>query len=310
MAKIWSSFSRRKRRLEREVAPHLNLAQRMSLEQPGVPPNGLSYSVYEQMQQDAMVQTSLTLKKLGAMAPEFKIETDSGSDEGKRRTDFVLENFEHMNGSPHTILHQAMDAFAKGWSVQELIWEERDGKIWLSEVKAKDPSVFGIEADGYGNVQSLRLQVPGETQREVPSSKFVIYSNRSNYLLPNGKSDLDAAYLHWKNKQSLLGAWKLHLERFASPTVLGKFARGLPATDQTSILGQLRQLHQNTAIVFPEEVSIDTLRSNGEGTTAFLEAIDYHNREIARAILGQTLTTDEGRRVGSLALGKVHLQVL
>jgi phage gp29-like protein len=92
--------------------------------------------------------------------------------------------------------------------------------------------------------------------------------------------------------------------------VLGKFARGLPATDQTSILRQLRQLHQNTAIVFPEEVSIDTLRSNGEGTTAFLEAIDYHNREIARAILGQTLTTDEGRRVGSLALGKVHLQVL
>ena len=31
---------------------------------------------------------------------------------------------------------------------------------------------------------------------------------------------------------------------------------------------------------------------------------------MARAILGQTLTTDEGRRVGSMALGKVHLQVL
>ena len=41
-----------------------------------------------------------------------------------------------------------------------------------------------------------------------------------------------------------------------------------------------------------------------------MEAIDFHNREIARAILGQTLTTDEGRRVGSLAMGKVHLQVL
>ena len=41
-----------------------------------------------------------------------------------------------------------------------------------------------------------------------------------------------------------------------------------------------------------------------------MEAIEFHNREIARSILGQTLTTDEGRRVGSLALGKVHLQVL
>ena len=44
--------------------------------------------------------------------------------------------------------------------------------------------------------------------------------------------------------------------------------------------------------------------------SGYLEAIDYHNREIARAILGQTLTTDDSRRVGSLALGKVHLQVL
>jgi phage gp29-like protein len=44
--------------------------------------------------------------------------------------------------------------------------------------------------------------------------------------------------------------------------------------------------------------------------SGYLEAIDYHNREIARAILGQTLTTEDSRRIGSLALGKVHLQVL
>ncbi len=41
-----------------------------------------------------------------------------------------------------------------------------------------------------------------------------------------------------------------------------------------------------------------------------MDALEFHNREMARSILGQTLTTDEGRRVGSLALGKVHLQVL
>lgn len=41
-----------------------------------------------------------------------------------------------------------------------------------------------------------------------------------------------------------------------------------------------------------------------------MEAVEFHNREMVRSILGQTLTTDEGKRVGSLALGKVHLQVL
>ncbi|MER3496825.1 MAG: hypothetical protein C4320_08735, partial [Armatimonadota bacterium] len=47
-----------------------------------------------------------------------------------------------------------------------------------------------------------------------------------------------------------------------------------------------------------------------EASKGFQEAIEFHDRAIARAILGQTLTTDEGRRVGSLAMGKVHLQVL
>jgi phage gp29-like protein len=75
-------------------------------------------------------------------------------------------------------------------------------------------------------------------------------------------------------------------------------------------LAALEELHQNTAILFPKEIEIDTLAGQREQSTGFIDALDFHNREIARSILGQTLTTDEGRRVGSLALGKVHLQVL
>jgi phage gp29-like protein len=52
------------------------------------------------------------------------------------------------------------------------------------------------------------------------------------------------------------------------------------------------------------------LEKQKEWQSGYLEAIDYHNREMARAILGQTLTTDDSARIGSLALGKVHLQVL
>jgi phage gp29-like protein len=69
-------------------------------------------------------------------------------------------------------------------------------------------------------------------------------------------------------------------------------------------------LKDNQAMVYPEEIEIDTLVGQRETVGGFLDAIEFHTREIARTILGQTLTTDEGRRVGSLALGKIHLQVL
>lgn len=308
MMKLWKRFSRTKR--QRESAPQLSAAERHALTFPGVPPAGLPYSTYDRMLSDAMVQTAITLKKLGVLAPGYRIEPANSSPKAAVHAEHVERNFERMQGSPLTILGQAMDAFAKGWSVQELIWAERDGYVFLERAKAKDPALFGLHLDAFGNVEALELHVPGESPRTLPRSKFALYVNRPMPNRPKGTSDLDAAYSHWTSKSTLLAAWKLHLERFASPTVIGKFMRGFPASERGRMLSTLERLHETSAILHPEELSLETLASKGEGSGAFFEAIDFHNREIARAILGQTLTTDEGRRVGSLALGKVHLQVL
>jgi phage gp29-like protein len=121
---------------------------------------------------------------------------------------------------------------------------------------------------------------------------------------------LEAAHVHWRAKSNLLEAWRIHLERYASPTVLGRYQRGLSPDEQASMLAKLEDVSRHSAIVFPQEIEIGTLGGDRGPSLGFQEAIEFHNREIARSILGQTLTTDEGRRVGSLALGKVHLQVL
>jgi len=297
------------KRPEREVAPQLAYAVRKGLELGAKTFGSLSYSVYDQMQQDSMVQTALTLKKLGVLSAEYSIVPFNETSEAKRNADFVNRVFEGMEGSPQSVLFQAMDAFAKGWSVQELVYDTDGRHIVLRAVKPKDPQLFGLEANAYGTITGLILRLQGERERSLPREKFVIYRNRPTYGAVVGKSDLDAAYRHWQAKSVLLSAWRQHLERYASPTVLGKFVRGLPAEEQTALLGSLQNLHRTTAIVYPSEIELSTLGGSKESSTGFIEAIEFHNREIARSILGQTLTTDEGRRVGSLALGKVHLQV-
>jgi len=302
--------NRRPKPSTRELAAQLSAYQRRSLEMVGVPPAGLPYAAYDQMQQDAMVQTALTVKKLGVLAAPYRIVSGGDSAAARRNAAFVEEQFGRMNGSPVTILFGAMDAFAKGWSIQELIWEPEGSHLRLCEVKPKDPSLFGLEVDGFGNIDRLRLEVPGEPPRQLPRGKFVLFFNRSAYGRAKGASDLDAAYRHWQAKDALLGAWKFHLERFAMPTVFGRFESGLSAEDQSKMLQTLENLQRSAAFVFPNEFEVGTLGGQKEPSTGFTEAIEFHNREIARAILGQTLTTDEGRRVGSLALGKVHLQVL
>jgi len=301
---------KRKRVSAKETAPQLTTYQRQSLQIPGVPPGGLPYSVYRAMEMDPMIQTALTIKKLAVMAVNWRIVPKDSSGRARSAARFAEDNLRQMQGSATTVLTQAMDAFSMGWSVQEMVFAQQKDQIWLHAIRPKDPSLFGMTMDAFGNIERLRLQLPGEAPLELPRNRFVIFVNRQTYGKPKGQSDLDAVHPHWIAKQAVSKAWKLHLERFASPTVLGKYQRGLPSEEQTSVLRALQSLQDTLAIVYPSEIEIETLGGDKASSSAFQDAIEFHNREIGRAILGQTLTTDEGRRVGSLALGKVHLQVL
>ncbi|MBL8040171.1 MAG: DUF935 family protein [Chthonomonas sp.] len=307
---MFNIFNRSKTKVQKQLAQQMTQFERRALELPGTPPTTLPYATYAAMEKDSMVQTALTIKRLAVLAPNWRVVAANESDAAKRNVDFVLQAFERMAGSPPTILSQAMGAFSRGWSVQEVVYRPDGKHITIESLREKDPSYFGIQSDEFGGISGLTLRIPGEMDRILPRGKFILYFNRSSFDRPKGQSDLDAAYPHYLAKQTLLKAWKLHLERFASPTVMAKYQRGLPAEEQSGILRALKELQNNTAIVFPNEIDISTLGGHREQVSGFLDALEFHNREVARSILGQTLTTDEGRRVGSLALGKVHLQVL
>ncbi len=300
-------FARRTRRPAPEQTPQLSWADRKAYESPGGAPGGLPPAALDQMQADAMVQTALTIKRLGTVAAPYRIVPRPG---GEPAAEFIEEAFARMEGSPTTILHGVMDAFAKGWSIQEKLFEFRNGRTWLKTVRPKDPSLFGMEVDSFGRIRQLSLEIPGEAPVSLDPAKFVIYGNRPQYGKPKGRSDLEAAYPHWRAKADLLTAWRTYLDRLGLPTLLGRFEAGTSPDDRSALLAALDNLATRKSIVFPKEMEVETLGGSSEPSAGFLEAIEFHNREIARAILGQTLTTDEGRRVGSLALGKVHLQVL
>jgi phage gp29-like protein len=257
------------------------------------------------MTRDGMVQTALRIKRQAVLAAPWRIEG-----EDTERVRFIRANLQNMQGSAETVLEAAMAAFADGWSLQEKVLTYRDSRWWLERMEPKDPARFGLEVDRYGEIERLKLYLPGEQERELDPERFVVYSHATAFGDPRGTSDLVAAYPHWRAKRSLHKAWQLHLEKFAMPTVLGKYERGLPEDERRSILAALRDLQDNSAIVYPSEIDVQSLTVPSTASQGFQEAIEFHNREIARAVLGQTLTTDEGRRVGSLALGKVHLQVL
>ncbi len=302
-------FSRLRSKKPKDYAPAIARAVKAGLTYPGaanaVFGQRISLDAYEEMLCDPLIKSAITVKKLGALAVPWELVPQDSS-----RTKFIEKMFANMQGSVDGILLNAMDALTKGYSVMEKVLIEDKGAIFLHAVKPKDPALFGFEVDEFLNVKSLSLHVPGEQERALPTDKFVIYAHNQRYGRPTGESDLRAAHRHWKIKSELIRQWSGHLEKFASPTVTGKYKRGLPEPAQGALLDALDKVQRQSALIYPDDVEVSLLEGGREARTAYLDAIDYHNREIARAILGQTLTTDDSRRVGSLALGKVHLQVL
>ena len=151
---------------------------------------------------------------------------------------------------------------------------------------------------------------PKSGRLALPREKFILYAYNPRYESPAGESDLRAAYRAWRSKERILQQWDLFLSKYASPTLIGVYKRGLPPAQQEELLRALDKLQQETAMIVPEEVQVSALEFKQSGAESFAQAVAHHNAEIAKSILGETLTTDEGQRVGSLALGQVHLKVL
>ena len=273
------------------------------------------FEIYDQMQRDAQVVACLNVKKFAVLSNGWQVHPAGDSSEDLRAAEFIRFCLEDMRGTILDVLHKALDAVAKGFSILELNYKvieggKFDGMIGLASIKAKDPSQFEFDLDEYLNVKGLGQRGAIPNSGWLPPEKFVIYTYMPRYESPYGTSDLRAAYKHWWSKDVILRFFNVYLEKYGSPTAMGSYQRGMPKTQQDELLRMLDKIQQETAIVLPEDVKIELLEAQRGGEAGYLEATNYHDKQIAKAILGQTLTTDEGFRSGSFALAKVHMDVL
>ena len=272
------------------------------------------YSVYDLMQRDAQVRACLSIKKLAVLSHGWQVHPASNSPLDRQVADFVRFALEDMRGSILDVLYNVLDALAKGFSVLEINYrvidrEPHRGRVGLSSIKSKDPSTFSFDTDEFMNLRGLG-RVGLRDDAILPPEKFIVYSHMPQYESPYGTSDLRAAYKHFWSKDLLIRFMNLYLEKYGSPTAKGSYKRGTPRAAQEELLKVLDRIQQETAVVIPDDVQIGLLEASRGGEAGYLQAIEFHDKQIAKAILSQTLMTDEGTRVGSFALAKVHLDVL
>lgn len=208
------------------------------------------------------------------------------------------------------LLKHMQTSIYHGYAVAETLYVKSEGKLWPSGWKRTRQRRFRFgEADGrlyfYDELGGMKL--PGlDVKRDFPRGKLVVHmpcmvgdepqrEGLSRVLL------WAALFRNWDLRDWVaLGelAWK--------PWRLGEYSKQADEDDVSSLKDMLRRLTSSGVGVYPDTTKVHIQWPEGNKVGAsHSELFAVLGAEMSKAVLGQTLTTEQGSR-GSQALGNVH----
>lgn len=259
---------------------------------------GGDLAIYEKVKADDQVKACWQQRQDAATAREWFVEPGGPTAQDKAAADFIREQFLAIKFD--RVCKKMHNGVFFGFSVGECLYRPEGGKILLDAIKVRRQRRFRFDRDG-----RLRLIRPGNPVGEVmPDNKFWVFSA--------GADDDDDPYglglghwLYWPVwlKRNGLRFWSIYMEKYAMPTPVGKAPRGSDKAARAKLLGALKSINTDQAVVFPEGVEVELMeaaRSSGGDYATFYGLM---NEAISKIILSQTMTTDNG---SSKAQGQIH----
>lgn len=190
-----------------------------------------------------------------------------------------------------------------GYSVGEVMWGHRNGLIDIVGIKVRHARRFRYDDEG-----RLRMLTPTNMQGEImPERKFWVHAV--------GAADDDQPYghglahwLYWPTlfKRNGIRFWNIFLDKFGTPTAKGTYPRGASKDEQAKLLSALQAIATDSGFIVPEGVAVELLGAVRSGTADFETLCRYMDAAIAKIVLSQTMTTDNG---SSRSQGEVHADV-
>lgn len=170
-----------------------------------------------------------------------------------------------------------------------------------------DNTYLPKELVGYTNLD-LRIQnrelklYERDRVRELPEYKFV------NILYRRPK--LHSILKYYVFYAIAINNWAQFTETYGKPLRLGKYDPGIDSKELTVLKNAVKSLGIDQSGIISKSTEIDFVDFAGkEGSKNLYESLcNFVSTRVTKAILGQTLTTDNGN-VGSYALGEIHNQV-
>ena len=196
-----------------------------------------------------------------------------------------------------------LDAVGKGFSVTEIIWETSEKQWMPHRLEWRYPQWFEYDR---GDGRTLMLKGDDGRLEPLAPFKFITHVHKSKSGLPIRGGLARAAAWSYLFKNYDIKDWVAFAEVYGMPIRLGKFHAGASEDERAILLRAVRDIGSDAAAIIPEGMAIEFVEAKISGNIDLFERLaQYLDRQVSKAVLGQTLTTEVGDK-GSFAASKTH----
>lgn len=270
---------------------------------------GQDITIYRQLLSDAHVWSCYQSRKSGVLSCEWEVsEQAGGSVRANRRAHQMIQ--EVMNGlDVYQIMTDMLDAPFFGMSPLEVLWiSKSEISGWIPmDIVGRPPEWFAFDSENRLRFKSKENMIEGE---ELPEYKFLLPRHHASYQNPYGERILSRCFWPVAFKKGGFKFWAIFTEKYGMPWLVGKVPRSTNETERAALLTRLTSMVQDAAAVINDDESVEITEASGKKASAdiYEGLIKAANREISKAVLGQTLSTELDKG-GSYAATKGHLEV-
>jgi phage gp29-like protein len=296
----------------------------------------------EMEEKDLHYLAVLSTRKQALSGSEIIVSAASDAAEDRRAADLVRDIVNGGAFDLQSALFDVLDAIGKGFSATEIVWDT-SGREWIPRrLTWRDPRWFMFDWISGEEllVRTLRDEGPtipsmapvastvphfggsrwyagtdGDAQigiqpltAPLAPFKFIVHAAKAKSGLPVRGGIARAAGWAYLFKNYVLKDWMTFAEVFGQPLRLGKYGPGATENDKQALLSAVANIGTDAAAIIPESMLIEFVetRQNG-GAEVYEHFCDYLDRQVSKAVLGQTLTTEMPRAGGgSRAAAQVH----
>jgi len=262
---------------------------------------GKDISTYRELLSDGHVFSTIQQRKAGVLALDWELDRGKTKSRIARGVEDLLKKQVKMR----RLKNQILECLSFGYQPIEVAWNTRTIPWGIQSIEAKPQEWFCFDAN---NQLVLDYGMRGIAGKVVPPKSFLLAQNNPTYINPYGEKLLSRCFWPVTFKRGGLKFWVKFTEKYGMPFAVGKVPRGTDQKIMDDLAGKLDDMVQDAIAVIFNDQSVEILDAKSVSANAgiYLQLIEYCDREISKANLTQTLTTDNTGGNGSNALGQTQ----